>query len=282
MRLFAFLLQALAGENEETGKQSASDKDMQALSLPAALIFDMDGVLIDSEALHVRSKRDALAAAGVTVPEERFALYTGRSDKVMIDDLAAEHGLTPEQGERILRHKAEIYSSLEHELQPVPGALDFVRWAARHFRLALATSANHRNRLAHTEALGIGSLFETAVDSARFRNPKPSPEVFQIAINDLGLNPANCWVIEDATNGIVAAKAAGCTAVGITTSFSPAELYASGADLVIERFPELQDTLQTLAMHARGGAPRTWPGFRREIAPVAAHIPRSKRHPAAA
>lgn len=252
------------------------------LSLPTALIFDMDGVLIDSEPLHVRSKREALFAAGITVPEQRFAHYTGRSDKVMIDDLAAEHGLSPEQSERILRHKAEIYSSLEHELQPVPGALDFLYWAQDHFRLALATSANHRNRVAHTEALGISALFETAVDSARFRHPKPSPEVFQIAVHDLGLKPAECWVIEDATNGVVAAKAAACTAVGLTTSFSAAALRDAGADFVIEHFAELQEGLRTLAQRTNAQTAVAWCAAKREVVPAEAHTRQSTLRPAAA
>jgi|SRR5579875_1440257 len=250
--------------------------------IPKALIFDMDGVLIDSEALHVRSKREALEAAGIVVSEERFAQYTGRSDKVMIDDLAAEHGLSPEQSAAILQQKAVIYSANEHELLPVDGALAFLDWAKDHFRLALATSANHRNRVAHTEALGISSLFEAAVDSARFRHPKPSPEVFQIAMHDLRLAPSDCWVVEDATTGIAAAKAAGCFAVGITTSFSPAALYEAGADLVIHRFPELQSVLNACRADDCGPFGLAWSSLKREVVPAAEHMRQSTQRPAAA
>lgn len=213
-------------------------------SSPLALIFDMDGVLIDSEPVHERSKREALAQSGIQVPEERFANYIGRSDTVMIQDLASEHGLSENDGVEILRLKHRIYESLEHTMQPVEGAVDFLGWAAARFRLALATSANQRNRQATLDMLGVAALFEVAVDAARFTHPKPSPEVFLIALNDLHLDAADCWIIEDSLNGILAAKAAGCFAVGLTTSFSQEALKAAGADLVIETFAELRQVLQ--------------------------------------
>ena len=217
-----------------------------ATTHPVALIFDMDGVLINSEPLHERSKREALSQAGIEVPEERFASYTGRSDTVMINDLAAENGISDERSAEILRSKHVIYESLEHTLQPIAGATDFLRWASSRYRLALATSANTRNRQATSEMLGIAPLFEVAVDASNFQDPKPSPEVFQIALAKLDLPATSCWIIEDAVNGILAAKAAGCFAVGLTTSFSREELGKAGADLVIENFSELQRCLESL------------------------------------
>ncbi len=217
-----------------------------AMTKPTALIFDMDGVLIDSEPLHERSKREALSQAGIEVPEERFASYTGRSDTVMINDLAAENGIGKEESQAILRSKHTIYESLEHELEPIEGAVDFLHWAKPRFRLALATSANARNRQKTAEMLGIAPLFEVAVDASNFEHPKPSPEVFLIALEKLGLPADSCWVVEDAINGVLAAKAAGCFAVGLTTSFSREALEEAGADMVIENFAELQHFLESL------------------------------------
>jgi beta-phosphoglucomutase len=205
-----------------------------------ALIFDMDGVLIDSEPLHARAKREALLEAGVIVPESLFASYIGRSDKAMIYELAAEHGLNEQRSVEILVRKHRIYESLEHTLRPVPGAIEFVHWAKSRYRLALATSATNRNREAALKSLQIESMFEVAVDSASFSQPKPSPEVFQIALERLDLAPTACLVIEDAVNGIVAARAAGCFSAGLTTSFSEASLREAGADIVVGSFPELK------------------------------------------
>ena len=205
-----------------------------------ALIFDMDGVLIDSEPLHARAKREALLEAGVIVPESLFASYIGRSDKAMIYELAAEHGLNEQRSVEILVRKHRIYESLEHTLRPVPGAIEFVHWAKSRYRLALATSATNRNREAALKSLQIESMFEVAVDSASFSQPKPSPEVFQIALERLDLAPTACLVIEDAVNGIVAARAAGCFSAGLTTSFSGDSLREAGADIVVGSFSELK------------------------------------------
>jgi HAD superfamily hydrolase (TIGR01509 family) len=208
-----------------------------------ALIFDMDGVLVNSEPLHAHAKREALKEAGIMVPESLFANYIGRSDKAMIYEVAAAHGESEERCAEILSRKHRIYESLEHTLCPVSGAIEFVHWAKPRYRLALATSATSRNRETTLKSLQIESMFEVAVDSAAFSQPKPSPEVFQIALERLGLAPTACLVIEDAVNGIVAARAAGCFAAGLTTSFSGASLREAGADIVVGSYSELKTLL---------------------------------------
>lgn len=203
----------------------------------------MDGVLVDSEPLHERSKREAFKRAGIVVPEQRFATLIGRGDKAMIDDLASEFSLSADQSAEILRHKNAFYESSESTLRPIPGALDFVHWAHQRFRLALATSASPRYRHFLMKMFDIESLFEVVVDAALVKAPKPSPEVFEIALNKLSLAPAVCWIIEDSINGLVAAKQAGCFAVGITTSFSSQILRGTGADLIVRSFEELKTHL---------------------------------------
>ena len=86
-----------------------------------ALIFDMDGVLINSEPLHERAKREALSEAGIVVPESLFASFIGRSDQAMIYEVAAERGFSAERCAQILDRKHRIYESLEHTLRPVSG-----------------------------------------------------------------------------------------------------------------------------------------------------------------
>ena len=212
---------------------------------PSALIFDMDGVLVDSEPLHKRAKEEAFRQFGIVLLESVYDSYKGRPDETMLPEILAKNGGTERLAE-LSRLKREIFESLEHELQPVPGAVDFVIWAKLRYRIAVATSATPRNRGAALKMLGIGDRFDAIVDHGRSPRPKPDPEVFLLAMADLGAGAVDCWIIEDSLNGIAAAKSAGCVTVGITTTFDAGKLSAAGADLIVESFAELRRLLESL------------------------------------
>jgi beta-phosphoglucomutase len=218
----------------------------EALRRPAALIFDMDGVLVDSEPLHKRAKELAFREIGVVLPESTYDSYKGRPDATMIPEILSERGVSADLIADLLHRKHQIYEKIEHELRPVPGAAEFVVWARSHYRLALATSATPRNRAAALKMLRIDDCFEAIVDTSRFERPKPDPEIFQVAMRDLNLGPADCWIIEDSLAGILGAKAAGSFAVGITTTFNREALTAVGADVVVDSFTELRELLESV------------------------------------
>jgi beta-phosphoglucomutase len=207
------------------------------------LIFDMDGVLIDSEPLHKRAKELAFGEFGIVLSESVYDSYKGRPDATMLPEILSARGWSIEKIQELSRRKRQIYEEIEHELQAVDGAVDFVRWAASHYRIALATSATARNREATFRLLGIGDLFHAVVDASGHQRPKPDPEVFLIALDKLQLKADECWIIEDSLNGLRAAKAAGCFAVAITTTFDRELLSAAGADTVVDSFRELQTLL---------------------------------------
>lgn len=212
------------------------------MQLPKALIFDMDGVLVDSEPLHKRAKELAFAEIGIVLPESVYDSYKGRPDRTMMPEVLRMHSHAAEP-EQVMRRKKELYEQIEHELQAIVGAADFVQWASERFQLALATSATPRNRAAALRMLGIEACFQSIVDTARFQRAKPDPEIFQVAMRDLALPPQQCWVIEDSTAGIRAGKAAECFTVGITTTFGRETLLSSGAHLVVNSFAELRSRL---------------------------------------
>jgi beta-phosphoglucomutase len=214
------------------------------VQLPAGLIFDMDGVLVDSEPLHKRAKELAFAEVGIVLPDSVYDSYKGRPDATMLPEIMTARGFPTERINELLRRKRQIYEGIEHDLQAVDGAVDFVRWAASRYKIALATSATARNREATLGLLGIGDLFHAVVDASGHRRPKPDPEVFLIALERLHLQAAECWIVEDSVNGLRAAKAAGCYAVAITTTFDRGILVLSGADVVIDSFAELQRFLE--------------------------------------
>jgi beta-phosphoglucomutase len=98
----------------------------------------------------------------------------------------------------------------QRDLRPVLGAIDFVYWAYRKYRLAVATSATAQNRKCALASLGMTSFFEVAIDSSFIVHPKPSPEVFEKAIAQMKMARSDCWIIEDALNGVVGAREVPC------------------------------------------------------------------------
>jgi HAD superfamily hydrolase (TIGR01509 family) len=211
---------------------------------PTALIFDMDGVLVDSEPLHKRAKEEAFRQFGIVLPEPVYDNYKGRPDATMLPEVLGARGFSAETVAEVLRLKRQIFESIKHELRAVDGAADFVRWAAGRYRIALATSATSHNREAVLAVLNAGDVFETIVDSSRHTRPKPDPEVFQIAMRELNVAPGDSWIIEDSVSGLHAAKAAGCLAVAITTTFDRGTVSAAGADVVVDSFAELRGMLE--------------------------------------
>jgi len=217
------------------------------LKSPSALIFDMDGVLIDSEPLHKRAKERAFQEFGIVLPESIYDSYKGRPDATMMPEVLMARGWPADRIQKLARRKNEMFDEMKHELAAVPGAVEFLVWAAARYKIALATSASTRNREATFGVLGIGDRFQVVVDSSRSLRPKPDPEVFQIAMRDLGMSPSDCWIIEDSVNGLRAAKSAGCFAVATTTTFDRDTVSAAGADAVVDSFAELQAMLQSLS-----------------------------------
>jgi HAD superfamily hydrolase (TIGR01509 family) len=206
----------------------------------------MDGVLVDSEPLHKRAKELAFAEIGIVLPDSVYDSYKGRPDATMLPEIMTARGFPNERIDELLRRKRQIYEGIEHGMLAVDGAVDFVRWAASRYKIALATSATARNREATLRLLGIGDLFHAVVDASGHQRPKPDPEVFLIALQKLGLRAADCWIIEDSVNGLRAAKAAGCFSAAITTTFDKDALVTAGADIVVDSFSELRTLLESM------------------------------------
>jgi HAD superfamily hydrolase (TIGR01509 family) len=207
---------------------------------PTALIFDMDGVLIDSEGLHKVAKQRAFAAHGIVLDDAVYESYKGRPDAVIVGDIVRSRAGGDEQVAEVLRLKHRLFEEIEQDMLPVTGVQPFLEWARLHYRLALGTSATPRNRKAALAILGASEFFEVIVDAGEHTEPKPNPEVFLTALRRLGVRASDAWVIEDSLNGVRAAKAAECTAIAITTTFDRASLESAGADRIVTSFEELR------------------------------------------
>lgn len=204
------------------------------------LIFDMDGVLIDSmpshaEALKVMCERYNSTHWGGDVgqfagwgPDHVFA--------ALLPEQLAERGAESlnDEAEVIFR---EIYAP---KATLMPRLEEFLDEAKPHgIKCAIGSSGCRENVALTWEKCGLERWFEASVCANDVTHCKPSPEIFLTAAKRLGLRPEECIVVEDATSGVEAAKAAGMKVVTITTTLPRERLEAAGADLVIDSFDEV-------------------------------------------
>ena len=211
-----------------------------ALKEKKAIIFDMDGVVIDSEPLHERSSRLVFAQYDEVIEDDVFADFKGSTDRTILEFLVQDRNLKLDVDD-LLQQKRLTYASLIDELQPITGVINFINKIAEQYRLALTTSASRRNKELAFSKFNLHSFFEVVITSDDISKPKPDPEPYLVTTEKLNLVPEECMVIEDSFNGVKSAAGAGCTVVGITTSFEEAALIDAGADLVIDGYDELKE-----------------------------------------
>jgi HAD superfamily hydrolase (TIGR01509 family) len=210
------------------------------------VIFDCDGVLIDSELLSVRVDLECLAEDGIDLTADAvIERYTGISMAGMLADLETRYGRTlPGFAER---HWQRLRSVFEADLRAIPGVTAMLD--ALVARICVASSGTPE-RLRHALSLvGLFERFDPNIFSASMvARGKPAPDLFLYAADRMGVGPRRCLVVEDSVPGVAAAVAAGMTAIGFTGG-SPcrpgddSSLAAQGAVLVIERMAQLLPAL---------------------------------------
>lgn len=174
-----------------------------------ALLFDNDGVLVDTEALYHRANREVLATVGVELDEAAYVeLYLRQG--IGAFHLAAERGLSPADIESLRQARNRRYKDLvATEDILIPGVFELVRRLAERYRLAIVTSAEPEP-FAHSHArTGLLPFFELVLTQGDYPRAKPHPDPYLTAVERLGTRSAQCLVIEDSERGLRAAKAAG-------------------------------------------------------------------------
>jgi beta-phosphoglucomutase len=193
------------------------------------VIFDLDGVLIDSEPLHYRAFRDVLAPYGVAVTEgEYYAKYLVYSDREVLERLLPDRKALDEA---VAAKERRYWELLEAGAPAFPDGLALLAGAAG-WRVGLATGSIRREAELALRCLGIRERFGAVVAREDYRRGKPDPEPYLRAAEALGLPPRRCVVVEDAPGGVRAAKAAGMACVAVTHSCPRERL--EEADLIVD------------------------------------------------
>ena len=209
------------------------------------LIFDVDGVIADTEAINARASikvfADFLGLEGVV--RKDFEAGLGRGAEEYVKAGARIHGLelTDEQIQKITQLRQEYFLKVlkEESMPPFPGVLELMEKAMlkEDFRLAIATSSTHEKSRAVLEAASVPYKKMVYIHGDRVKYQKPNPELFLLAAEGIDIEPANCVVIEDSPNGVQAAKTAGAKCIAVTNSTTAEKL--SRADLVCESLEQI-------------------------------------------
>ena len=199
-----------------------------------AVLFDMDGVLVDSEAYICKAGITMFAEKGFPVLAEDFLPFTGMGENRYLGGVAEKHQI-PFDLEKDKARTYEIYADLVRgKLSPLDGVHDFIgKCRDRGLKMAVASSADPVKVNINLEEIGLGKeLFQAVVTGLDIEHKKPAPDIFLKAAKLIGANPEHCLVVEDAISGVAAGKAAGARVLALTTSFSYGELV--GADWITE------------------------------------------------
>jgi beta-phosphoglucomutase family hydrolase len=199
-----------------------------------AVIWDLDGTLIDSSHLHWEAWQKVMESENIALTYEQYVADFGkRNDEILRGRLGAD--LSDEFITRVSLAKEEVYRDLIRTkgLELLPGARYWLeRLKNEGWLQALATSAPRGNIDAVFAALGIGEYFDAAISSEEVKAGKPEPDVFLAAAAKMGVAPRDCVVIEDAPAGVEAARRAGMRAIGVLTTHNElkADLVAPSLD----------------------------------------------------
>jgi HAD superfamily hydrolase (TIGR01509 family) len=199
-----------------------------------AVIFDMDGVLVDSEPIHQRTELDALAAFGLHLEKKDLYPYAGTTRDAFQKGISLQYNFHPDW-KAVFEHKDRHFYELMKDVNPMPGVLPLIReMKAAGLKLAIATSGQERSMATVLDKFSLTSVFDASICARDVSKSKPDPQAFLLAAERMQIQPADCVVFEDSINGIRAAKAAGMFAIGVTGTFAK-ELLCE-ADRIVEKY----------------------------------------------
>jgi HAD superfamily hydrolase (TIGR01509 family) len=197
-----------------------------------AVIFDMDGVIVDSEPYSMRALIDVLRQYGIDPTEAEIRRSYGRRIRDDFADYFSRYGVTAHLETAIARKEARYYHLAAGHLKPFPGVMRLLkRLRARGHGLALASSGDRVKVAFGMQALSLDGTFEAVVCGNDVTRSKPDPEIYLLAAQRLKVPPAACVAIEDAPAGVEAAKRAGMRCIAVTNSVAREQLQP--ADLIV-------------------------------------------------
>jgi HAD superfamily hydrolase (TIGR01509 family) len=208
-----------------------------------AVIFDMNGVIIDDEPIHLREDRSTCEHFGLAVPDEEWPKIKGWKVHDIFADFISKYSDRQISADEMVAYKVELYlKCAQQDVELVPGVLNFIKFLRNNdVKLALATSTLKVLQGFIFKKFELDQYFPIIITAEDLKRGKPDPKAYLLAVEKLGIEARQCLVIEDSLNGVQAGKRAGCDVHAITTTYSRDQLLESGADMVFDTFAEMQE-----------------------------------------
>lgn len=212
---------------------------MTARAATRAMVFDMDGVLVNSHPAHHAAWREFLHSTGTQVSEHELAfILEGRTRSEILRHFLGD--LPDEELQRHGKRKDEIFRAIEHQIAPVSGVLEFVEELTRRgIACAVATSASEIRTSSTIERMGLGGYFQAIITAGDVSAGKPDPAVYRLACERMNIYPQNALAFDDSRAGVQAAIFAGLRCIGVAPNGYSRQLLDAGAERVISDFTEL-------------------------------------------
>ena len=202
----------------------------------AAILFDLDGTLANTDTLHFAIWKKILAEYGLQID---LAFYqqriSGKVNEEILRDILPQ--LSVEEGLQFAETKEKRYRELAQTLSPTPGLTKLLQWIKQNgLKQAVVTNAPRNNAIHTLEVLDLTATFPTVILAEEAPPGKPDPAPYQMALNRLGVDSQNAIAFEDSTTGISSAVAAGIYTIGVTSTHSPEILLQAGASMTLADF----------------------------------------------
>ena len=202
-----------------------------------AVVFDMDGLLLDTEILWHRAEVELFSRRGADFTWDDKMTVIGTSFAFTADYFADRLGVPHEQGPGLVGEMIELmHGHLREQVESRPGAFELVERLRGHTRLGLASNSPRALVDTAMATARIGDAFDAIVTSDDVERPKPAPDLYLLACERLGVDPDEALALEDSASGVTAAKAAGLTCIAVPQF---AETDVSAADRIIDSLEEL-------------------------------------------
>ncbi|MFY0627527.1 MAG: HAD family phosphatase [Reichenbachiella sp.] len=205
-----------------------------------AVIFDMDGVLMNSEEIHYQVERDIIKRYGVEFEVTEHTKYVGQRTIDLWTGVCKNHGLDVDPAELALEDNQSYMQALQSgDIEPIEGIPELIAELKKEgIKMIVASSATRHNIETVMSKFVIEEDFEGYASGQDVKRPKPNPDIFLLASEKLNMSPSECVVIEDAKHGVHAAKAAGMTCIGYRNA-SSGNQDLSAADVIVNRIEEI-------------------------------------------